>query len=236
MSSSSGPDIITSGLILSLDASDIKSYSGSGTTWFDRSGNGKNGTLTNGPTFNADNKGSLSFDGSDDYATCGPVLNFGGPNSVGTILVWLKGVGTFFSNQRTDIRHGWIQCNIDNQGMSLYIDAYNLTPYGEVFTAELSSTPFSSLSEQWNLCSIRINRPLNQYSVGINDYFTSYTRSFLVVSYFNFNTIEIGRFNNSTYGTSYFNGQIAQVNVYNKFLSNQEIKQNFNSTKGRYRI
>lgn len=236
MSLEYSPRIITDGLVLCLDASDIKSYSGSGTTWFDRSGNGKNGTLTNNPTFNTENKGSLSFDGVNDYVTCGPVLNFGGPNSIGTILVWLKGVGPFFSNRRTDSTHGWIQCNIDSQRLFVYIDARSYTPYGEVFAAELSSTPFLSLSQQWNLCSIRINRPLNQYSVGINDYFTSYTRSFSVTDYFNFDTIEIGRMDNFFYGTSYFNGQIAQVNVYNRFLSNQEIKQNFNSTKGRYRI
>lgn len=47
MSSSSGPDIITNALVLSLDASDIKSYSGSGTTWFDRSGTGNNAILRN---------------------------------------------------------------------------------------------------------------------------------------------------------------------------------------------
>ena len=47
MSSSSGPDIITNGLILSLDAADRKSYPGSGTTWFDRSGRGNNATLRN---------------------------------------------------------------------------------------------------------------------------------------------------------------------------------------------
>lgn len=47
MSAISGPPIITSGLILSLDAADRKSYPGTGTTWFDRSGRGNNATLRN---------------------------------------------------------------------------------------------------------------------------------------------------------------------------------------------
>ena len=40
-----GPDIITDGLVLSLDAADKNSYPGSGTTWSDLSGNGNDGTL-----------------------------------------------------------------------------------------------------------------------------------------------------------------------------------------------
>jgi len=39
--------IVTSGLVLNLDAGNPASYPGSGTTWFDLSGNGNNGTLVN---------------------------------------------------------------------------------------------------------------------------------------------------------------------------------------------
>ena len=63
------PRTITDGLVLALDAANTKSYPGSGTTWTDLSGNGNNGTLTNGPTYNSSNLGSLSFDGIDDYST-----------------------------------------------------------------------------------------------------------------------------------------------------------------------
>jgi hypothetical protein len=62
-----GPNIVTNGLVLSLDAANTKSYPGSGTAWSDLSGNGNNGTLTNGPTFNSANGGSIVFDGVDDY-------------------------------------------------------------------------------------------------------------------------------------------------------------------------
>jgi len=62
-----GPKIVTDNLILCLNAADKKSYSGSGTTWHDRSGNDYDGTLTNGPTFSDANGGSIVFDGVDDY-------------------------------------------------------------------------------------------------------------------------------------------------------------------------
>ena len=59
-----GPNVIDNGLVLSLDAGNVKSYPGSGTIWYDKSGNNNNGTLTNGPTFSG---GSIVFDGVDDY-------------------------------------------------------------------------------------------------------------------------------------------------------------------------
>ena len=58
--------IVQDGLVLNLDAGVNKSYPRNGTTWYDLSNNG-NGTLTNGPTFDRDNGGSIVFDGTDDY-------------------------------------------------------------------------------------------------------------------------------------------------------------------------
>ncbi len=67
MSGKVGGNIITSGLVLCLDAANKNSYSGTGTSWLDLSGNNNTGTLTNGPTFNSANLGSIVFDGVDDY-------------------------------------------------------------------------------------------------------------------------------------------------------------------------
>ena len=68
-----GPDIVTRGLVLALDAADKRSYPGSGTTWFDLV-NSYNGTLTNGLTFDSGNGGSIEFDGTDDFVN-GPATN-----------------------------------------------------------------------------------------------------------------------------------------------------------------
>jgi len=71
MALSHNPRLVTDGLVLCLDAANPKSYPGSGTTWFDLSGNGNDGTLVNGVTKIPDNKGIMSFDGIDDYITLG---------------------------------------------------------------------------------------------------------------------------------------------------------------------
>ena len=60
--------IITDGLVLCLDAADRNSYVSGSTTWFNMAGT-NNGTLTNGPTFNSANGGSIVFDGVNDFVT-----------------------------------------------------------------------------------------------------------------------------------------------------------------------
>jgi hypothetical protein len=67
-----GQNIVTNGLVLNLDAANKDSYPGTGTTWYDLSGNGNNGTLINGPSFLPNvNSGIIKFDGVDDYVDGG---------------------------------------------------------------------------------------------------------------------------------------------------------------------
>ena len=70
MSVKGGPNTVTSGLVLELDAGNIKSYPGSGTTWYDKSGNANNGTLTNRSATNPSWTGSyFTFDPTYVYGT-----------------------------------------------------------------------------------------------------------------------------------------------------------------------
>lgn len=80
MSIYGGPDIITNGLVLHLDAANSKSYPLSGTVWNDLSGNNNHATLTNGPTYSSSNNGNILFDGVNDYGTIqyNSILNFSG--------------------------------------------------------------------------------------------------------------------------------------------------------------
>jgi hypothetical protein len=74
MSVFGGPDIITDGLVLHLDAANRKSYPGSGSAWYDLSGNGNNATIVNA-AFNSSNNGTIYLDGTDDYVNFGNILN-----------------------------------------------------------------------------------------------------------------------------------------------------------------
>ena len=85
------PRIITDGLVLCLDAASKRSYPGTGTTWTDLKGS-NNGTLTNGPTFNTGNGGSIVFDGANDYTNLGNILNdvFAGVDKKFSIMSWVN--------------------------------------------------------------------------------------------------------------------------------------------------
>ena len=58
MSVNAGPDIVESGLVLNLDAGNIRSYPGTGNLWYDVSGKGYTATLFNSPTYS---NGTLQF-------------------------------------------------------------------------------------------------------------------------------------------------------------------------------
>lgn len=60
-----GPSkILAQGLLVDLDAYTTTSYPGSGSTWYDLSGNGNNATLSNTPTYSS---GALTFNGTNQY-------------------------------------------------------------------------------------------------------------------------------------------------------------------------
>ena len=89
MAINAGPDIVEDGLVLCLDAANINSYPKTGTTWTDLKG-GNNGTLINGPTFDAGNGGSIVFDGSDDRVDISTSFLDVAANQGLTISAWVK--------------------------------------------------------------------------------------------------------------------------------------------------
>ena len=86
MSVEGGPDIVTNGLVLYLDAANNRSIVSGSTTWFDLSRNGNTGSLINGPTYSSANGGSIVFDGANDYVACGNLTTL---NNM-SIGMWVK--------------------------------------------------------------------------------------------------------------------------------------------------
>jgi hypothetical protein len=62
------PNVVLTNLVTHLDASNSSSYSGTGSTWFDISGNGNNASLNGGISYSTSGSGGhLSLDGSSGY-------------------------------------------------------------------------------------------------------------------------------------------------------------------------
>jgi len=93
-------DIVKNGLKVWLDAGISESYSGSGTTWYDISGNNYDAALS-GPAW--DSNGYFVFDGSTDKAeiVSFPYTNFS-TSGGGTIEIWYKMRGTAHNGMLID--------------------------------------------------------------------------------------------------------------------------------------
>ena len=88
-----GPDIITDGLVFAVDAANPDSYISGSTLWNDQTVNQNNGTLTNGPTFDSVDGGSINLDGVNDYIDFGNPIELQFTTSF-SISLWFKSSDT----------------------------------------------------------------------------------------------------------------------------------------------
>jgi hypothetical protein len=235
------PPIVTSGLILNLDAGNTKSYPRSGTVWRDLSGNNNSGSLVNGPIFSSANGGSIVFDGVDDYTDCGSssLLNFGTGNF--TLCAWFKtntsvrrtilsrfdynNTGTIERGYYTDIlATGKIRTGFETNGNNYRITDSNTTVN--------TNTYFFVTTTRTN------ETTANVYINGIFE--TSNTLVLGTPSNIDVVTapLTIGRrvdYQTPTF-SNYFIGNIPIIQMYNRALSAQEVQQNYNAQKSRFNL
>ena len=120
MSVQAGPNLIESGLVLNLDAANLKSYPGSGNTWTDLSGNGKNFTWSSTPSFTSDG-GASCFNTLNLYAS-GPASNsFGVTNATG-YCVMLACLNITLTNNIAFVRIGYFSCNTSHDFISIFME------------------------------------------------------------------------------------------------------------------
>jgi len=224
MSLSHSPLIVRDGLVLCLDAANPRSYPKSGTTWSDLKGS-NNGTLTNGPTFDAENGGSLTFDGANTYVDLGTSIDTNVPISVSC---WFKADQeqryqglVSRADGSTSFRNFILYIsNIDGDGgFGTYINAHRKvlglistnTWYNGCFTLDSS-----------NNLKLYLNASLVKSDTSVS--YTDQSSDKLLVGEFQAGT-----------GSDYpLDGNISNVSIYNRALSADEIRQNYLSTKERY--
>lgn len=228
MATYGGPSIVTNGLVLYLDAANKKSYPGSGTTWSDLSGSGNSGTLVNGPTFNSGKGGSIVFDGTNDYANCGNILNYTTGNFSFSCWVFINslttnagGQGPILFYKGSYLNNGYYN-QIGQNGQINFIT--NTNP--EVNTFTLPGTIVAG--NTYNITFTRNGASVRIYVNGVDLTSTTGVHTTIPSSSSNFNI------------ASYNQGQIvANIRMYNflnynRALTAQEVLQNYNATRTRY--
>jgi len=232
MSVFGGPDIVTDGLVLHLDAANRKSYPLSGSTIYDLSGNGNNGTI-NGATFDANNNGSFDFNGSSNYiAITNPYRNF--TNEI-TVEWWTKRNGTLaggsgwgMSQQNADVvnnvyflMHASTDARMIFYVRDVSVNAWRNLDFGpnavDTMPCHLVGTASSSK------IAIYKNGNLIGTGTGMSGNMTTYASPI----------IHLGK--DPRYGSGrFYDGNIYVARVYNRELSAYEIAQNYNVMKGRF--
>ena len=219
------PRIVTDGLVLALDAGNTKSYPGSGTAWTDLSGKGNNGTLTNGPTFDSGNGGSIVFDGTDDVINCGSSDDFAFGTGDFTIEVWCN-PDTFGFDR------GIISISPDGGSASTtWQIRYNNQNVRWSYSGSSVITSSSSVSAgEWTqIVATRSGTALTLYINTVSEGTGT--------SSANLSDNEILKIGVNRFGDDHFDGKIPIVRLYKgKALTQQEIQQNYNAHRGRYGI
>ena len=227
------PKIVTDGLVLYLDAANTKSYVSGSTIWNDISRGGNNGTLTNGPTFNSGNGGTIVFDGLDDYINnVGSVstLPFIHNTGIFTISTWIKPLilnrtHYFMGNTPTSVEKGFYHGFNSSNGLIFDIMRGNNSAVLNFTVASfISTTDWVNITMVGNGSTVTAykNGTSFQTSTGMSNFPTGDSTRVL----------NIGRITN--YSSETFQGNISVSQIYNRTLSAQEVLQNYNATKTRF--
>jgi hypothetical protein len=235
--------IVTNGLVLALDAAKRDSYPGSGTTWNDISGNRNNGTLTNGPTFDAGNGGSIVFDGVDDYVVTGDIpFRLGNTFSINFYIYWDniernnisllgKRNGNPFNQYVFYIGSG----NPYIGGLGKTLTFFARRDINGNNTNDIILTYLFPSAGIYNICLSMDVLTQNLYINGVLNNTTNRNNTGQTFNITNRNLIIGSVLNDANNGIlSPFLGNIYQTLIYNRALSATEILQNYNATKGRY--
>ena len=214
------PPIVTNGLVLNLDVANTKSYSRLGTTWRDLSGFNNNGTLTNGPTFNSVNGGSIVFDGVDDYVQTPYVSQL---NNF-SVCSWFK------NNSSTG--YARIVDKSYQTGFWFGQNGLVLNQWGGGIRQTINYGFITLSNNDWHyLVMTRSGTISILYGDGITN-----TNTFTCGSGTTDTTaLSIGGTVNDGAGQrDWYKGNIEIVQLYNRVLSAQEVLQNYNATKSRF--
>ena len=231
-----GPDIVTDGLVLCLDAADKNSYPGSGTTWTDLA-NGISFTCPNTltPFSNVSGAPALSFNGSGYWHSTGGTSQSDKVNIAGdtTVILWLycydlatrktvfEKAGNTYSSYEQEIAVTWETSEV----LSWY-SRYNSYGYGDTSALDIG---------KWNMMAIKmstgegVTARTGFYSKNGSDWTSSWTSN---------SSTAITKAGDIRIGTGYAgtvdDGAVGAVHCYNKMLTDTEISQNYNAQRSRF--
>jgi hypothetical protein len=235
-------NIVTTNLLVNLDAGNIVSYPGSGSVWYDLSGNNNHFTLYNGVGYSLDNGGCLTFDGSNDYVRSTNNLNLTSYDYI-AVEVFYKCDSTSAA-MLFEHTSDW-NSNTGGFGLATNADGNNqLTNCNHTnHNTQVARNYLVSNNSNWN-------NNLNLYSkisdsTGRLTYVNGGLVSFTSVGGYPTGTATStnGSFPNEVFyigsrggSSSFFNGRISSIKIYGFKINGPQVQQNFNTYRSRFGI
>jgi len=226
-------EVITDGLVMNLDAGNLISYIGSGTTWNDLSGNGNHGTLSNSPTYNIDRNGYFTLNGSTQQASITDNATLEPGIGDWTMEAWFNTA----INSSSQCILGKFNAGGASSAVSYSIRLSTSSLFAQMGDGSgniVNSTNFAFAINTWyhvvyvykGGATKTLQTFINGKSIGtVTHSFNSLLNSV--------NNLYIGSYNNREYAQG-FNGKIGNIKLYKKALSTTEVSTNFNALRKRY--
>lgn len=234
MPASNGPNTVTDGLILCLDAGNRESYPGSGTSWNDLSTNSLSGTLVNAPTYSSSNLGYISFSGaSSQYINIGDVGALKKSHTSLSIAVWLRR-SSFVSETAILGKMG----GAGSRGFQFTCTAAGLMDF-TYFNNTAGTSSSSTTSVSVVPTSTWIYLAFTFTASGTNRLYINGIQNATSAALSTLNGLNSEPFriaNRGSVGVTDFTGDMSVVHVYETELSAASVLQNFNALRSRYGV
>ena len=218
-----GPNIVRDGLVLNLDAASLRSYSGSGTDFYDLSGNGNHGVL-DGATYSSDNLGIISLDGTNDRISITDSNNdFDLGTGDFTINCWI--------NPSYDSTYPHLFTLNDQNNFTLKGIRFDNSDGGKLYVYQGYSVMFNNsylTTDEWQMITLTRNGQIHKlYKNGVlTDTVTDSSGPKNISA----TTAYIGW----GWASEYTPQKRGPVQVYNTLLSDEQVLQNYNAHKERF--
>ena len=222
-SASAGASVVTSGLVLHLDAGNSSSYGGTGTTWSDLSSSGNDGTLTNmdATNYSSSDGGYFTFDGNNEY------VDVSGSETLtaATFLAWCYKNGNQANGDALIFsRTG------DETGMVFRKNQVGYEWNGARNTWSWENSLYTP-NYEWIMMAVTVTST-SAIAYLFRDTGTTSSTNSVSHSSTTMSAINVGR--DSALAGRYFAGRISVAMIYDRALSSTELTQNFDALKGRY--
>jgi hypothetical protein len=231
------PNIVTNGLKLCLDAANPRSYPGSGTSWFDLSGNGNTFTWGSAPSFTA--TGPAPYFSTVGNRCTGPASNSFGINNTSGYTIFLiaeqnalvqSSAFKFYKNNLTGSSGRGIYSHCTWSDDVVYFDQ------GGCCNADTRTNIGSGGSQTWNIWTFR--RFTNSSTRTISKNGTTLVTNTAAAATIDLDSraVHLGGSDELGGSSSAWNAKLGGFIVYNRGLSDVEISQNVNATRNRFGI